>query len=54
MHLVEDMDYEEGTSTITDSDAVPSVDAELNNSPEVSDVSAAATGLEKTFYEKIK
>ena len=30
MHLVEDMDYEEGTSTITDSDAVPSVDAELN------------------------
>ena len=46
MHLVEDMDYEEDTSTITDSDAVPSVDAELNNSPEVSDVSTAATGLE--------
>ena len=36
MHLVEDMDYEEDTSTITDSDAVPSVDAELNNTPEVS------------------
>ena len=46
MHLVEDMDYEEDTSTITNSDAVPSVDAELNNSPEVSDVSTAATGLE--------
>lgn len=47
MHPVEDMDYEEDTtSTITDSDAVPSVDAELNNSPEVSDVSTAATGLE--------
>ena len=46
MHLVEDMDYEEDTSTITNSDAVPSVNAELNNSPEVSDVSTAATGLE--------
>ena len=40
------MDYEEGTSTITESDAAASADAELNKSPRSSDVSAAATGFE--------
>lgn len=44
------MDYEEGTSTITESDAVASGDAELYQSPESSDnVSTAATGFEGKY-----
>ena len=45
--IKENLDYEEGTSTITESDAAASsVDAELNNSPGSFDVSTAATEFE--------
>ena len=48
--IIENIDYEEGTSTITESDAAASVDAELNKSPESFDnISTAATGFEGKY-----
>ena len=49
--IIENIDYEEGTSTITESDAAASVYAELlNKSPESSDnISTAATGFEGKY-----
>ena len=48
--IIENIDYEEGTSTITENDAAASVDAELNKSPESSDnISTAATWFEGKY-----